>query len=192
MEAPSPDSGEPWRDWLDANGDRLWLFARQETRSAADAEDVLQDALVRTWRAAAGGRIGPQTLATAFRNVRRCAIDHARKQRRRVARETQAGSGGGEPIAWFDPENEADTPALESALRALPEKLRRALTLKVWGGLSAPEIGRALGISSNTAASRCRYALEALRRALVGPAAPVRDALRVRSPAAPVSGHSRF
>jgi len=38
--------------------------------------------------------------------------------------------------------------------------------MKVWGGLTFPQIGEALGISPNTAASRHRYALEALRRGL--------------------------
>ena len=34
---------------------------------------------------------------------------------------------------------------------------------------SLAQIGRSLSISSNTAASRCRYALAALRKALSGP-----------------------
>jgi RNA polymerase sigma-70 factor (ECF subfamily) len=40
------------------------------------------------------------------------------------------------------------------------------LTLKVWGELSFEETAEVLKISPNTAASRVRYALEKLRRAL--------------------------
>ena len=38
--------------------------------------------------------------------------------------------------------------------------------MKIWSQLTFQEIGEALGISENTAASRYRYALEALRRIL--------------------------
>ena len=36
-----------WKAWLDEHGPRLLLFARQQTRSQQDAEDILQDALVK-------------------------------------------------------------------------------------------------------------------------------------------------
>ncbi|NNE92375.1 MAG: RNA polymerase sigma factor, partial [Verrucomicrobiales bacterium] len=39
-----------WSDWLRENGPRLMLYARQQTRCEADAEDVLQAALVKTWK----------------------------------------------------------------------------------------------------------------------------------------------
>ena len=38
--------------------------------------------------------------------------------------------------------------------------------MKVWGESTFAEIGEALGISQNTAASRYRYGLEALKREL--------------------------
>src|SRR5688572_6497829 len=41
---------ESWKDWFRQHGPRLLLYARQATRSVADAEDVLQEALVRFWR----------------------------------------------------------------------------------------------------------------------------------------------
>ncbi len=39
-----------WSDWLALHGSRMLLFARQQTRTAEDAEDVLQDALVKLAR----------------------------------------------------------------------------------------------------------------------------------------------
>ena len=39
-----------WRPWLNENGSKLLLFARQQTRSLADAEDVLQEAVVKLAR----------------------------------------------------------------------------------------------------------------------------------------------
>ena len=44
-----PD-GDTWTQWLREFGPRLMLYARQQTRSEADAEDVLQNALLKTWK----------------------------------------------------------------------------------------------------------------------------------------------
>ena len=45
-ESPSP-STVAWREWLAEHGPRLVLFARQQSRSSEDAEDIVQDALVK-------------------------------------------------------------------------------------------------------------------------------------------------
>jgi RNA polymerase sigma-70 factor (ECF subfamily) len=44
--------------------------------------------------------------------------------------------------------------------------------MKVWDELTFSEIGEALGISPNTAASRYRYALTALKKNLSYPSHP--------------------
>jgi RNA polymerase sigma-70 factor (ECF subfamily) len=48
----------------------------------------------------------------------------------------------------------------------LHENYREVVTLKTWGGLTFAEIAEALEIPANTAASRYRYGLEELRKAL--------------------------
>ncbi len=53
---------------------------------------------------------------------------------------------------------------IQSAMSRLPDMYREVITLKVWGGLTFAEIGDALGIPANTAASRFRYGLAELRR----------------------------
>jgi len=55
---------------------------------------------------------------------------------------------------------------LEQALQELPESQQTVIRMKFYLGFSFREIGEALTISLNTASSRCRYALEALRDAL--------------------------
>ena len=52
---------------------------------------------------------------------------------------------------------------LERALGTLPTEQRELIALKLDADLTFMEIGDLLGISSNTAASRYRYALEKLR-----------------------------
>ena len=46
VQSDQPAQSE-WRDWLRAHGPKLLLFARQQSRSQEDAEDILQDAVVK-------------------------------------------------------------------------------------------------------------------------------------------------
>jgi len=55
---------------------------------------------------------------------------------------------------------------LQRALQELPEKFSEVIILKIWGEQTFAQIGEALDISLNTAASRYRYGLEALRKHL--------------------------
>ncbi|MBP6507751.1 MAG: sigma-70 family RNA polymerase sigma factor [Opitutaceae bacterium] len=157
---------ESWTDWFQRHGPRLLLCARQWTRSLADAEDVVQDAFVRFWRhqRALGGE--PQALL--FTSIRRAAFDLARRDQRRAGREERAEGGLEETESRFEPLAEADDRrmAIEAALHRLPAAQREVLTLKIWGELTFDEIARQLDIPLNTAASRYRYALDALRKEL--------------------------
>ena len=47
-----------------------------------------------------------------------------------------------------------------------PHEQREGLVMKIWSELTFAEIATALGISNNTAASRYRYALSALKKNL--------------------------
>ncbi len=157
---------ESWKDWFQRHGPKLLLCARQWTRSLADAEDVVQEAFVRFWRhqRALGGE--PQALL--FTSIRRAAFDLARRDQRRTGREERADGGLEETEPLFEPLAEADDRrlAIEAALRRLPAEQREVLTLKIWGELTFDEIARQLDIPLNTAASRYRYALTALRKEL--------------------------
>lgn len=159
------DSTELWTDWLEENGSRLMLYARQQTRCEADAEDVLQMALVKTWKTH-GGAPDQKVISLAYTNIRRCAIDLARSNQRRSIREDSAVRDLGENISWFELPEDDESRILQVALTKIPDKFREVLTLKIWGELTFQEIGETLEISSNTAASRYRYGLEALRKHL--------------------------
>jgi DNA-directed RNA polymerase specialized sigma24 family protein len=97
--------------------------------------------------------------------IRRRAIDRARGDDRRRRRE-QAGEVREE--AWFDTSVEdAETRELvEAGMRELAGIYREVVTLKIWGGLTFEEIAVVLEIPANTAASRYRYGLAALRKNL--------------------------
>ena len=58
----------------------------------------------------------------------------------------------------------ADT--IAAALLELPDEQREVVSLRLWGGLSFPEIASVTGVPAPTAASRYRAAIERLRLAL--------------------------
>jgi RNA polymerase sigma-70 factor (ECF subfamily) len=151
-----------WEQWLERHAAAFLLFARQQTRTEADAPDLVQDAIVECSRRIGGG--APPPVSLVFATIRRRAVDLARSEARRATRESVQGADA--PDAWFDSgvEDHERNLIIEEAMRQLPENYREVLTLKVWGELTFAEIGEALEISQNTAASRYRYGLEELRK----------------------------
>jgi RNA polymerase sigma factor (sigma-70 family) len=71
--------------------------------------------------------------------------------------------------AWFNPPDRdyAGEQNLRRALGELPDDQREVIVLHVWGELTFSEIADLLGVSSNTAASRYRYALAKLRGSML-------------------------
>ena len=156
-----------WKDWFDAYGPKLLLCARHWTRTLADAEDVVQEAFVRYWRHQRQLPGDPQALLLT--SVRRAALDLARRNTRRVQREEKSNGGLEERNAFFEPQPGDDAERrreIETAMQHLPPVQREVLVLKIWQELTFDEIAAALDIPPNTAASRYRYALTALRKEL--------------------------
>ena len=152
---------QDWRAWFAEHGARLRLIARQWTRCDADADDVLQEAFVRFWRHQRHLPGDPNALVVT--SIRRAALDHHRRRDRRTLRE-QAVAADADLVGDFEPEADPRLAALARSLPALPPEQREVVVLKVWGDLTFEQIGAQLDISPNTAASRWRYAMEALRR----------------------------
>jgi RNA polymerase sigma-70 factor (ECF subfamily) len=160
-------ANDTWQHWFKAYGPKLLFCARQWTRSLADAEDVVQEAFVRYWRQQRHLPGDPQALLIT--SIRRAAIDHARRETRRAVREEKADGGLDERESFLEPQPGDDAERrreIESALQLLPPEQREVLVLKIWNELTFEQIAETLGIPPNTAASRYRYALGALRKAL--------------------------
>ncbi len=169
-------STRAWREWLTENGPRLILFARQQSRSAEDAEDIVQDALVKlVEKLDAGEFVGGQEawMPYLFTTIRRLSIDLGRRDDRRRRREDYVGGEADNEQKeafhpWFESESSDDETRqlLEAGIKELPPKFAEVVVMKVWGDRTFAEIGEALDISPNTAASRYRYGLEALKKKL--------------------------
>src|SRR5436309_13666231 len=79
-----PPNQDQWRRWIADHAPKLLLFARQTARSDADAEDLVQEALVECWQRN-GARTPP--LPLLFAPIRQRAIDLARREHRRMDRD---------------------------------------------------------------------------------------------------------
>ena len=174
-ENPKPSD---WRTWLAERGPKLLLFARQQTRSYEDAQDVFQDAMVKLVEKIRSDEFvgGPEAWQPyLYTTIRRLAIDLSRRDDRRKRREDSVGTEAGEAQQdafhpWFESDSSDDETRdqLEEKLKLLPEKFAEVIVMKIWGERTFAEIGEILGISQNTAASRYRYGLEALKKSLGG------------------------
>jgi RNA polymerase sigma-70 factor (ECF subfamily) len=155
------DNSLNWNDWLGKHGPQLLLFARSQTRCEADAEDLLQEAVVESSGKSEGN---PPDLPLVYTTLRRRAIDLARKTDRRTTREEVTTERSED--CWFDDTIEQKETAwlIDRAIKNMPEKFREVVMLKIWSELTFAQIAQTLDIPLNTAASRYRYGLEILKR----------------------------
>lgn len=151
-----------WRRWLGDHAPKFLLFARQKWPSDADAQDLVQEAILEAARREPSPL--PPPVALVYATIHRRAIDLARRQERRAERERAVTDPA--PTAWFDPtlEDRERAALVQNAMSRLPGIYREVLTLKIWGELTFAQIADTLGIPPNTAASRYRYGLEELRK----------------------------
>jgi RNA polymerase sigma-70 factor (ECF subfamily) len=157
------DRSLPWAICWDEHVPALILLARQWSDCHADAEDIVQEAFLHFWAKRDSVR---EPVAYLYACVRRAAMDRFRQKHRRQE-QTSAGIGAAEE-PWFEtdgfcPEEQEGRAEIERALGKLSLDQRQVVVMKIWGGLTFAAIGEVLAISANTAASRYRLALAALR-----------------------------
>jgi len=135
---------------------------------AAEAEDLVQESWIRIVRAASSFDPARRFRGWAYGIATNVARDRYRRLRARggvhasLPAQTPAAAGAeGRSIARLD---------LRGRLAELPERLRQALVLRYYDGLSEPEIAEALGIARGTVKSRLHAAVAVLRRSLGGAA----------------------
>jgi len=132
---------------------RLFGYAMRMLRDRAEAEDVVQEAMLRLWRMAPGWVSGQAKVSTwTFRVVANLAIDRIR--RHRSAPLEAAGDPADEnPGAEARLLDKARLSALRQAIAELPERQAVALTLRHLEGWSNPDIAEALDIGVEAAES---------------------------------------
>ena len=144
---------------------RLYRVALAMLGRPEDAEDAVQEVFTAMVRSRRGLTEVRDLEAYVFTALRRAATRLAvRRARQPVVSDTAAG----EAVSREDRPGSSNPhdERLQRALGALPPEQREVIVLKIDGQLTFGQIAQAMGISINTAASRYRYALEKLRRAL--------------------------
>ena len=136
------------------------------------AEDCVQDAFVKAYRAWPRWKADAPAEAWLHRIAIRVAISHRRRERLREAGSLILRLGRG---AEEDPAQEVAGQDLIAALRRLPPDQAAAVVLRHHHGYSNREIAAALGIPESTVSARLAAAKRKLRDDL-GDAAPAIDA----------------
>jgi RNA polymerase sigma-70 factor (ECF subfamily) len=127
------------------------------------AEDVVQETLIRAWRNAERLEAG-SARPWLFRVARNIAIDRARARRSRIA---DAPADVVEAVAGPDDLDSALLAwQIADALRSLSPDHRRVTVEVYYRGRSVAEAADVLGVPRGTVQSRTFYALRALRVAL--------------------------
>lgn len=138
------------------HGAALLLFASAISGDRGRAQDALHQVFL---KAIENGSLSQaiNKKAYLFACVRNAVLNDAKLQDRNMPLDIDS--------AWFSPPDRdyAAEQNLRRALADLPDDQREVIVLHIWGELTFSEIGDLLSVSSNTAASRYRYALAKLR-----------------------------
>lgn len=124
---------------------RLVAYASFLTASRAEAEDLVQDAIVATF----AGRARISSLAEAESYLRRSVASRwvDRSRRRRIERSALARAAAREPGVVPPAEPAGVAPDLQRALAALAPKVRACVVLRHLDDQSVRETASALGLS---------------------------------------------
>jgi RNA polymerase sigma factor (sigma-70 family) len=140
-------------------GSELWGLARHLGLAPEEADDAVQETLLRLWAALRDGAEIGRLDAWAFRALYRLAMDRHRWHRRIRLLTNRLGTQP-ERRSTVDA---ADRMAIWEAVEGLPERQRLAIYLRYRADLPYEEIGTILGIAAPSARSHVSRALDALR-----------------------------
>jgi RNA polymerase sigma-70 factor (ECF subfamily) len=155
--------------------DALHRLACHLTRSAADAEDLVQETYARAFRGAPGFKPGTNLRAWLFRILRNAFLDQRRREGR-IPLDPASEEAADRPDpaaadAWLRGDAELERlrrvvgEEIEAALRSLSEDARTVVLLDL-EGLDEAEMAEVMGCAPGTVKSRLSRARTALRERL--------------------------
>jgi RNA polymerase sigma-70 factor (ECF subfamily) len=148
----------------------VYAAAYRIVQNAAQAQDVVQDVFLRVWR-------NPEKFDQRRGELGSYLRLMARSRALDLWREGQAAGRATDRLKIaighehtrqddrpdVEVERDADQRAVREALGDLPVAQREALVLAYWGGMTADEVARHVGVPLGTAKSRIRLGLTKLR-----------------------------
>ena len=147
----------------------LIRLARSILRNDADAEDIVQEALLKMWRSAdsiSTDAANESVGAWLNRVTRNLAIDRYRSVKRVEIVNTLPEDLSGDDNPHDEVEGREQARSVESAIDELPENQRAAILLFHHRGFSVAEIASSLGISEHAAESLLARARRSLKTQL--------------------------
>ena len=151
---------------------RIYAVALRMCQNREDAQDCMQEAMIRIYRALSGFK-GQSSFSTwVYRITMNTCLDELRRRKAR-----KSTSLDNLVDAGWSPSDETDTPerhavqseqrrTIERAIADLPEDMRAAIVLRDIQGLAYDEIAAALDVNVGTVKSRISRARERLREKL--------------------------
>lgn len=156
-----------------------WRFSASVCGHGNDAEDAMQEALLKTYRYVGRLREPEAFRSWLYRTVRNACLMGRRKRAGEPARlqsldAVLPGPGGPRPIDAAHPGKDPEALAannglrrrLRKALRALPASYRTIVFLREMEGLSTKEVATVMGISEDNVKTRLYRARVQLQAAL--------------------------
>ncbi|MEL6799061.1 MAG: RNA polymerase sigma factor [Pseudomonadota bacterium] len=148
---------------------RIFGYAARVLSDRTEAEDVVQEAMLRLWKIAPDWRQGEAQVSTwLYRVTVNLCTDRLRKSGRSVDIDAVAEPEDGQPSAVATMIDTDRAKALQAALDTLPERQRQAVVLRHLEGLSNPEIAVVMDIGVEAVESLTARGKRALRAALSG------------------------
>ena len=143
-------------------------YAARMLADRAEAEDVVQDAMLRLWRIAPDWRQGEARVTTwLYRVVANLCTDRLRR-RRPVGLDAAPEVEDDQPAVQARMEEAERSRALEAALDRLPERQRQAVVLRHLEGLTNPEIAEVMDVGVEAVESLTARGKRALAGLLAG------------------------
>jgi RNA polymerase sigma-70 factor (ECF subfamily) len=167
---------DAFRGLVERHSRAVFRLAYRMTGNEMDAEDVVQEAFLKAYRALAQFESKSQFGSWLHRIVANCAYDALRSRARRDEEPLERTNEDGEATS-LDPA--ADAPGadrlvwggqvrrrVKAALGRLSDTEKSAFVLRHYEGLSMEEIGGVLGVEANAAKHTVFRAVRKLREAL--------------------------
>ncbi|HYQ45105.1 MAG TPA: RNA polymerase sigma factor [Polyangiaceae bacterium] len=149
---------------VDATSQKLVRLGARIMGNQADAEDVVQEAYVKAYRALTAGEFDRRSSTSTwlYRIVVNGAIDAKRSRKRRAEASDEQIDPGWDGAARA--EARIALSELDDWLEALPPEQRAALVLQSMEGLNNAEIAQIMGVSEGAVEQRLVRARAALRQ----------------------------
>src|SRR6188768_2419528 len=160
----SPRDRSAFQQIVDATSQKLVRLGARIMGNQADAEDVVQEAYVKAYRALTAGEFDRRASVNTwlYRIVVNGAIDAKRSRNRRAEASDEQVDPGWDGAARA--EARLALSELDDWLQALPAEQRAALVLQSMEGLNNTEIAQVMGVSEGAVEQRLVRARATLRQ----------------------------